>query len=151
MPTRRALCRFAASALLVVAASCVGPARTSSAYEADAVATADEVRSAAGTARLAIQASRAQRITANYLTIVLVEAEDAASSSQAQFESVQPPAGRADELRAAISPMLDATSTVLTDLRIAVRRSNLEALPRIAKPLDRLIERLDAFSTKHEK
>ena len=142
---------LAAAACLSSLAACVGPARTFDAYEADAVATAEEVASAAGTALLAVDAAQAERVTANYLTVVLTEAEGAASSAQAQLESVQPPDEEADELLARISPVLDETASVLTNLRVAVRRSDLSALPAIAAPLEGLTRELDRFASEHER
>ena len=147
MPSRRA----AIVGACLFMGACAGPARTFDAYEADAVATVEEVVSAAGTALLAVDASQAERVTANYLTVVLTEAEGAASAAQAQLESVQPPGRDADELLAGISPALDETSSVLTDLRVAVRRSELTSLPRIAAPLPKLIRELDRFATEHER
>jgi hypothetical protein len=137
--------------IVVSSPSCVGSARTFQAYEADAVATAAEVRSAAGTAILAVNASRAERITANYLSVVLSETEDAGSSAQSQFDSVQPPGAEADRLRANISPTLDKTNKILTELRIAVRRSDLEGLPALAEPLRELVSKLDDFTTEHDR
>ena len=142
---------LAAAVALLSLAGCVGPARTLDAYEADVVATVEEVASAASTALLAVDASQAGRMTANYLTVVLAEAEGAGSSAQSQLESVQPPGKAADDLLASISPALDETTSVLADLRVAVRRSQLALLPHIAAPLDRLISRLERFATEHER
>lgn len=136
---------------LLAGSSCVGPARTFDAYEADAVATAEDVRSAAATAALAVDASQADRVTANYLTVVLVEAEGAAGSAQAQFTSVQPPGPEADALNRELSAMLDDTTGVLTELRVDVRRSDLRALPEAAAPLEELVEKLDEFVLEHER
>lgn len=136
---------------LLVGPSCVGAARTFDAYEADAVATAEDVRSAAATAVLAVDASQAERVTPNYLTVVLVEAEGAAGSAEAQFTSVQPPGPDADRLSRELSALVEDTTAVLTELRVAVRRSDLEALPETAAPLVDLVEQLDAFALEHER
>ena len=129
----------------------MGAARTFDAYEADAVATAEDVRSAAATAALAVDASQARRVTANYLTVVLVESEAAAGSAESQFTSVQPPGPEADRLSDELSTMVEDVTEVLTELRVEVRRSDLGALPETAAPLERLVEQLDRFAREHER
>ena len=131
--------------------SCVGAARTFDAYEADAVATAKEVSSAAATAKLAIETSQDGKLTANYLSVLLVEAENTGSSAQSQFDSVQPPGAEADQLSAALAPLLQKTNDILTELRVTVRRSELEQLPRLAAPLSGLLDKLDKFALEHER
>ena len=149
VPPRRGLVGVALCAAVTV--SCVGPARTFDAYEADAVATAEDVRSAAATALLAVDVSQADRTSANYLTVVLVDAEAAGSSAQSQFESVQPPGEDADDLSAELTPLLERVNGTLTELRVTVRRSEIARLPSLAQPLESLVDRLDRFAREHER
>jgi hypothetical protein len=136
---------------LLLLASCVAPDRTYEPYEADAVATAEDAASAAQTALLAVDASTRSNVTQNYLSIVLEEAEADASGVQGTFDSIQPPNSEADRLKNELDKLLDDAASVLEELRIAIRRGELEKLPDIAHPLDDTAKKLDDFATAHER
>jgi hypothetical protein len=128
----------------------VAPARTYEPYEADAVATAEEVVSASETALLAVDSAAKDNAYANYLSVVLAESEEDAKSVQGQFESIQPPGEEADRLRVELVKLIDEAVPILEELRIAVRRSEIDSLPDIAAPLEDVSKRLDEFARAHE-
>jgi len=141
-----------ASVLLLAAAlpSCVAPARSFGAYEGKAVTTAEDALSAVETARLAVAASAKHNVFAPYLSVVLGDAEDAASSVQGTFDSVQPPDARSDEVRKDLDDRLQSAVSVLSDLRIAVRRGEVDRLPSRLDDLTKAAEALREFQDAHQ-
>jgi hypothetical protein len=81
--------------------------------------------------------------------VLLSESETDASNAQGTFESIQPPDRHADALRGRLTGKLSTTVDVLADLRIAARRADLGALPRLARPLPRLSRWLERFAEEH--
>jgi hypothetical protein len=147
LATWRSLPLFAAFAILSTA--CVAPARSFGAYQGKAQATADDALSAVQTAALAVDAAAHAKATAAYLSVVLVQAEDTASSVQGTFDSVQPPGVRADELRSNLDDILQDALDVLSDLRIAVRRGELEQLSGKSADLMHVATELRKFHDEH--
>jgi hypothetical protein len=129
--------------------SCVAPARSFGAYEGKAATTAEDALSAVETARLAVGAAAKRDAFAPYLSVVLGEAEDAASSVQGTFDSVQPPDSRSDQLRQDLDDRLQAAVSVLSDLRIAVRRGEARELPSRLEDLTKAADALRAFHEAH--
>jgi hypothetical protein len=134
-----------------VLVSCVAPARTFEPYEADAVSTAEDALAASETALLAVEASEKDNVTAPYLSVVLAESEESAGGVQGQFDSIQPPGTEGDALRDELDKLLDDATQVLEELRVHVRRGELEKLPAIAKPLEEVSKKLDEFARAHER
>jgi hypothetical protein len=128
---------------------CVAPARSYDAYEGKAADTADSVLSAVETARLAATAGGEDDAFAQYLSVVLGEAEGDASGARGLFESIQPPDPRSDRLRAELVRLLDRAVDDLARLRIWVRRGDVAGLPRLDRPLQSVSQELDAFSKAH--
>ncbi|MBA3339207.1 MAG: hypothetical protein H0T54_05590 [Geodermatophilaceae bacterium] len=69
----------------------MGPAPNTGAYEEKALLAAQTCLSEVETAILAVQTSTQDRLPASYLETILGESEEAASSIQSQFDSIQPP------------------------------------------------------------
>jgi hypothetical protein len=136
--------------LCIVPVACVASARTYSAYEADAYATASEVLAGVQTALLATEASAKGNVFATSLSVLLKDAEDQAGGAQGRFDSVQPPNEDADRLKAELDELLTEAADVLEELRIHVRRGELERLTDIAEPLEALAKKLDEFVKAHE-
>lgn len=135
---------------LCLLCSCVGPARTTGAYEGKAAHTAQAALSQMRAALLAVDAAHRKRLTQAYLETLLSECEDAFSSIQATFDSIQPPnTTTADDLRAKLDPLLTSGSDGLAQLRILARRQEVAALNRLAGQLASLADQLDAFGTEH--
>jgi hypothetical protein len=130
--------------------ACVAPARTPRPYEADAVTTAEETRSAVQTALVASQSAGNGNAPSNYLSALLGDTEDTAAAVQSSFDSEQPPTPGADRLRNQLDSMLQDAAAVLVALRIHARRGEIARLPHIAAPLERVSKDLDHFIAAHQ-
>jgi len=139
-----------ASLALAALAACVGPARTDRVYEGKAVETAKAVRSAAESARLASAAAGRGNATGQYASVVLGDAEDDAGAAVGAFDSIQPPNEAADSLHDRLEPLFTSVTSILRDLRIAARRTDLARLPAIARGLEPVIAKLAAFVDARE-
>jgi hypothetical protein len=140
----------AVAGVAVLLASCQAPARTYPPFEADAVATAQQAQSAVETALLAADVADKGNAFANYLSPTLGDAEDTAGAVQGSFDLEQPPSRAADQLRAQLDQILSQASTVLMQLRIHVRRGEIDRLNEIAQPLHKVSSDLDAFIKAHQ-
>jgi hypothetical protein len=148
VPTRFVL----AAAMTAAISGCVqfvGPARTADDYERKAADTAETVLSAVRTAELAVDVADRGRAFPPYVSVLLGETEADASGAAATFESIQPPGASSDRLRNELDDLLTEATDELSTLRIAARRSDLEALADEAADLPRLADELDAFRTEH--
>ena len=134
---------------MVVLAGCTGPVRSFGVYESKAGRTAQTVVSAVETALLATDAAAAGKGYGRYLSQVLNDAEEDATSAQGTFDGIQPPDDRADRLHSQLDDLLTKAVGGLADLRVAARRGRLAQLPAIARPLRKLSEQLDAFAKAH--
>jgi hypothetical protein len=124
---------------------CVAPARTFTAYQADAVTTAEESQSAIETALLASRTAARGHAYGNYLSAVLGDTEDSGSAVQSSFDSEQPPDGAADGLRTKLDLILQDANSILVALRIHARRGEIGRLAAIARPLQGISRKLDDF------
>ncbi len=135
--------------VLLLAAGCTGPVRSTDVYESKAGQTAETVASAVQTALLATDAARGDKAYGRYLTQVLAEAEEDAGAAQGVFDAIQPPDQRADELRGRLDDLLTKATDTLADLRIAARRGRLAELAELARPLDKVAGELKDFAEVH--
>ena len=133
-------------AILLLLGACTGPVRSTNVYESKAGATAETVASAVETARLAVDAAGQDKAFGRYLAQVLAEAEEDADAAQGTFDAIQPPDGRADELRDHLDELLSRASDTLTELRIAARRGDTAELAGPAAALAELADRLHTFA-----
>jgi hypothetical protein len=136
-------------AILLLLGACTGPVRSTNVYESKAGATAETVASAVETARLAVDAGSQDKAFGRYLTQVLAEAEQDADVAQGTFDAIQPPDGRADELRGHLDELLGQASDTLAELRIAARRGHTAELAAPGAPLAELAGKLHAFAEAH--
>jgi hypothetical protein len=132
--------------LLLLLGACTGPVRSTNVYESKAGATAETVASAVETARLAVDAGTHDKAFGRYLTQALAEAEEDAGAAQGTFDAIQPPDGRADELRGQLDELLGQATDTLAELRIAARRGHTAELAEPAAPLAGLAGKLHAFA-----
>jgi hypothetical protein len=143
--------RFAVVAgLLVFLSSCVGPARTFGVYQSKAAQSAEGALSAVQTTRMAIRDALTDDGFGPYLSITIQDADDAASTAQGHFDSVQPPDQRSDRLRRATDELLSGASSVVARARIAVRRHDEGTLRRLLPALARLAKELDRYLKANE-
>ncbi|OKJ94501.1 hypothetical protein AMK26_32225 [Streptomyces sp. CB03234] len=126
-------------------AGCVSSSRTEGDYREKVANTAQAVRSSIETARLLAGAAGEGKAPGPYTSRTLSQLESAVGSVSTQFGSVQPPTREATALRGDVISLLDEVQGVLSQLRIAARQSRLQVLPRLAKPLPGLSERLRRF------
>jgi hypothetical protein len=129
---------------------CVAPARTLKPYEADAVATAEEMQSAIETALLASHSAATGNAYGNYLSALFGDTEDTAAAVQSSFDSEQPPSPSADKVRNDLDPILQDATAVLVQLRIHARRGEIHRLNGIAAPLQKVSADLDSFIKAHQ-
>jgi hypothetical protein len=145
----RTLATALAALAIAACASCAGPSRTDRDYELKAANTAEAVASAVNTARFGVDAAARGRAPANFLSVLLGEAEEDALGAQDSFDSRQPPSARSDRLRTALDGVLVEATDVLSQLRIAVRRGQLDRLADLAAPLPGLARQLETFEQTH--
>jgi hypothetical protein len=127
----------------------VGPARTAGKYEGKAVTTAKSALSAVNTVRIAATTASRDHGFGPYLSVLISEQEEAVLGLQGTFDSIQPPDGRADDLKAELDDLLADAADHVTDVRLAVRRGELPGLAHTAAPLAEDAEKLNAFSEAH--
>jgi len=128
---------------------CVGSSRTDEDYAKKAVATADAVRSAIETARLGVDAADRGRAFSPYLSRLFGDAEGDGAWPQTAFDSVQPPSEAADAIRRELDELLDEASTVLSEVRIAMRRNDIAGVVDRGDDLAALSSELEAFSDRY--
>ncbi|MFN2517772.1 MAG: hypothetical protein ABR604_01840, partial [Jatrophihabitantaceae bacterium] len=128
----------------------VGPARTTATYENKAVRTANASLSELQTALLSVRTSLRGRLMQAYLETVLSESEDAFSSIQNTFDSIQPPdTKRADRLREGLDKLLSDGSGGMAQLRILARRQDTTMLAAEARKLAATADGLAKFAQEH--
>jgi hypothetical protein len=138
--------RRALPLVLLALGACVLPARSFSSFQGKAVATADDMRSAVETARLAVTIAAERRAFAPTISVTLANAEHDADAIQGAFDSVQPADKRSDDLRDELDQLLDQATSILSELRIAARRTEWTRLVRSAAPLPELSKKLNEFA-----
>ena len=141
--------RILAVAFLLSTGACILPARSFGAYEEKAATTAEAVLSAVEEARLVIRLSAERKGFAAYMTTLIDEAEDDASSAQSTFESIQPPDDSSRALADALAPFLDAAVGAIEDMRVAARSGRLHELPRAHSTLHYASSGLKRFLEEH--
>jgi alkanesulfonate monooxygenase SsuD/methylene tetrahydromethanopterin reductase-like flavin-dependent oxidoreductase (luciferase family) len=125
---------------------CAGSSRTDDDYREKVANTAEAIQGLIGTVQVAVSAAARDHIPAPYLSVTLAEADDDASAVADQLDSRQPPSAAADELRDRLDELLEQTVSTLDDLRIAVRRGEIDKLAALAKPLTHLDAKLQEIA-----
>lgn len=133
----------------LLTSACVGSSRGDTDYQKKAVATTEHVRSSVRTVQLAVQAASRDDAFGPFLSRVISQAEDDASSALNGFGSVQPPSSRSDQLRDAVEQAASDAIDLLTQARIAARREDLAALSTLADNLVRMGDQLEQFAEDH--
>jgi hypothetical protein len=146
--------RRAAWALVLLStlalSGCVGPARTTDTYRKKAVTAAQAGQSDVETALLSVDAGVHGRLPQAYLEVVLSHSEEAFTSVQSQFDSIQPPdTATADQLRNSLDSLLSTGADGLAQLRILVRRGDTDQLKTEAAKLEPTARKLNSFAQAH--
>jgi HPt (histidine-containing phosphotransfer) domain-containing protein len=132
---------------MLVLSGCVGPARTTHTYESKAVRTANDSVSQLQTALLSVETSLRGRMMHADFETVLSASEDALSSIQNTFDSIQPPeTDRADQLRNRLDTLLSDGADGLAQLRILARRQDTHKLAAEAHKLTAQAAVLEKFA-----
>jgi hypothetical protein len=139
-----------AAAAIIGLTGCVGPATTVAAYRGKVVHAADAALSQEQTAVLTIDGLLRGRVLQAYAETVVSKSEDAMSSVQGAFDSIQPPDDRSsDALREKLDTMLSNGSSDVSDLRIATRREDRTQMSMLVANLKKDASTLQAFSQEH--
>jgi hypothetical protein len=151
---RRPISATFALLAVVVAGGCVphpvGPARTEAKYQGKAVTTAEGAISAVNTVRIAATTSSRDHAFGPYLSVLISEQEEALSGLQGTFDSIQPPNGHADDLKAELDELLSNALDHVSDVRVAVRRGHLGDLAHESEPLTADADKLESFTEAHK-
>ena len=140
---RPVLRRWVGTATLLALTACVGPSRTDEDFSRKAGNTAEAMRSAVETGRLVADLVLRDRAFGPYANITATEAEEAAVSIAGGFDSVQPPSTHSDQVRTRLDALLQAATSALGDLRIAVRRHRLDDVRKAADDLAQVSAKLE--------
>ncbi|MCA1839633.1 MAG: hypothetical protein ABR507_05395 [Actinomycetota bacterium] len=138
------------SLCLLLCTGCISTPFDFNAYEAKAVGAAQGVLSAVNSARLAVHLGAKGKSYQPYLEVILRESEEDATGIEGQFDSVQPPGPDSDALRDELDKMMQTAGATLTELRIHVRRGEIQQLADLARPLNGVSSALDEFQRSHE-
>jgi hypothetical protein len=134
------------AAMLVLLGGCASTAQ----FESEAGRTAQDGVSEIRTALIAARAGLDGNLPDAYLTTVLEDAEDALSSAQESFRSLQPPAdAEADRLRTELSMLLTRGLDGVARLRIAAQRGDTQQVAATAAELGPVADALDRFEQEH--
>ena len=142
--------KLACAGILLLCAACVGPARSYGVYESRAAQSADAARSAVQTARAGIEDAAQGDAFAAYVSALLSDAEDTASTAEGHFASIQPPDAASDQLRSDLLPMLQNATNEIEQARIAARRDDVRALVSLDQPLASVNDALASFLDQHQ-
>jgi len=134
---------------LALCTACVGPSRTDEDFELKAANTAEAVASAVATARLAADGAGDGKLTGNYVSVILGEAEADASAAQATFASYQPPSDASDNLRNNVGDLVSDAVDGIAAMRITARRGQLDQLPELAAQLDPVATALEQVQERY--
>jgi hypothetical protein len=133
-----------------VLSGCVGPATTVAAYKGKALHAAGDALSQVETAVLAADSLLSGRLMQPYTEVVISQAETDLSSIQNSFDSIQPPnSADSDKLRSTVDAMLSDGLTSLSELRIALRRSDTNTVRHRTDALRHTADQLDRFDEEH--
>lgn len=129
---------------------CVGPATTVAAYRGKAVHAADAALSEVQTAVLTTNGLLDGRILQSYAETVISASEEAMTSVQGSFDSIQPPDDpSADALRNDLDTSLTSAASDVSDLRIATRREQRKDMAMLVAQLKKVASDLQKFSQEH--
>jgi hypothetical protein len=144
--------RAARSTIVLIAAVVVllGGCSSVAQFESEAGQTAQDSVSEIRTALMAVRAGSDGKLPDAYLVTVLEDAEDAMSSTQESFRSLQPPADvDAERLRAELATLLTRGVDGVSQLRIAASRGDLQHVAGTEKDLGIVADALERLEQEH--
>jgi hypothetical protein len=132
--------------LLCLAAAVVGcslPALSFESYRGKAVEAAEEMISQAGSAILAADLAARGRLFGPSVSIQLEDAEEAAAATADDFASLLPPDDRSEGIRRTVLPPLVDATDLITQMRFAAQRGDLDELRQLRSSLQDPVDRLE--------
>ncbi|WP_460599758.1 hypothetical protein [Flexivirga lutea] len=132
---RRSRPPVVACAVMLALAGCATPSPTMSDYQTKTRTTARAVAGIVATTRTGAQAWHDGKMMKAYADTMVSHAEDDVGSIVSTYDSRQPPTEAAIQLKDKIDKPLQAASSSLTDLRIALRRNDRQGVAQSIKDL----------------
>lgn len=147
LPSRSGRPRIALviTSILVVSlftTACVGPALTEESYRRKAVASLEQLHATVAGARIALEAAVGGRSFSTATAVNVRQHEETVSWVHSAFATRQPPPG-ADGIRDVVVPVLADAAALMTEIRIAANRSDIEQLRRRNTELADMAERIE--------
>jgi hypothetical protein len=143
----RVACALAAFAATLIVSGCAEPSDSYSDYQSKVQQTAIAMISAVATGQLASGQLVAGRSTGAFTDAVVTDAEKDAGSIQAALDSRQPPGSRSVALKTQVAQAVQSAVTGLADLRIAVRRDDVNDIQKARAELAKAQKQLERFAS----
>ena len=129
--------------LVALCASCAGPTVSDSALLSQASRSAQTAVSQLQTVDLAVRTQQRGDAWWSYTDVVVTSSEDALTSVEGTFDSRQPPSRTTDAAYRRTAKALADASELVTQIRISVRRGDLDSLRRQRARIAPLVKRLE--------
>jgi hypothetical protein len=130
---------------LAVGTACGLPAFDAGGYRSKAVDAVEETLSEAQTAIFTAELAGRNRTFRSSAVVQLEDAEKAAAGVTDDFAAVLPPDDRSQALRQRLLPTLSEATDLISRMRFAARRDDLEELERLADALGDPARRLQRW------
>jgi hypothetical protein len=134
-------------AALAMTAGCAEPSDSYSDYQSKVHETAVALISAVATGQLAAGQLVAGKSTGSFTDAVVTDAEKDADSVQTTLDSRQPPDTRSIALKNQADQAIQSAVTGLADLRIAVRRGDVNGIRQARAELAKARGQLERFAS----
>ncbi len=138
---------LAAIAAALIVAGCAEPSDSYADYQNKVQQTAVAMISAVATGQLASGQLVAGRSTGAFADAVVTDAEKDAGSIQTALDSRQPPDNRSIALKNQVDQAVQSAITGLADLRIAVRRDDVNGIRKARAELASARKQLERFAS----
>ena len=142
MPLRRTARLLAIGLVGLAVGGCVGSSGSLQDYKSKASKTVETVDSSVKTVRLAVRAVEENRTFYPYVSVVIVDAADDASSAQDSLDAVQPPNEEADAVKTLTDRAVGDAIDTLEQARTYVRREDRDKLIALGPDLDAASDQL---------
>lgn len=133
----------------VMLAGCVSPTVGDAHYRAMAATSAERARSTVQAARLVAGHARDGRLTQPFVEVQLRQDEEHLAHVLSAFGTRQPPGADGDAVRTAVLDRVSRAHEVVTEMRIAAYRGELDRLVDIAAPLEQLAAELEDLRKRY--
>jgi hypothetical protein len=145
--SRLIACTLAAFSATLIVTGCAEPSDSYGDYRSKVHQTAVAMISAVATAQLAAGELVAGRSTGAFADAVVTDAEKDAGSIQTALDSRQPPDSASIALKNQADQAVQSAVTGLADLRIAVRRDDVNGIRNARDELAKALKQLGRFDS----